>query len=107
MYTVIGGAGEVGYYLARLFYTEGHEIAIIESEDAIADHAETLDALVVRGNAASPKKLIEAGIEEADLYVGVTGYDEVNMISSSFAKSKGVKTIARINKIEYIDKPIS
>ncbi|MEW5760692.1 MAG: Trk system potassium transporter TrkA, partial [Candidatus Thermoplasmatota archaeon] len=42
-----------------------------------------------------------------DLYVGVTGYDEVNMISSSFAKSKGVKTIARINKIEYIDKPIS
>ena len=62
--------------------------------------------LVVNGNAASPAKLEEAYINSADIFIGVTGSDEINIISSALAKLKGCKTIARINNIEYIDEPI-
>ena len=104
---VIAGAGEVGYYIARSLYSEGYEVAIIESDEAAANRAESLDALVVRGNAAASANLEEAGIREAKNFIAVTGYDEVNMVACSIAKSYGVRTIARINHTDYIDRPVS
>ncbi len=107
MYAVIGGAGEVGYYVAKSLYSEGYNIAIIERDPVAADHAETLDALVVRGNAASPKVLEDAGIRNANIYIGVTSSDETNMIGCAIANSFGCKTIARINNTDYTDDPVT
>jgi trk system potassium uptake protein TrkA len=104
---VIAGAGEVGYYTARSLYSEGWEVAIIESNPEAADRAEGLDALVVRGNAASVTKLEEAGIKEAQTFIAVTASDEVNMVACSIAKGYGVNTLARINHSDYIDRPVS
>lgn len=104
---VIAGAGEVGFYIARSLYSEGYEVAIIESDEAAANRAESLDALVVRGNAAATVHLEEAGIREAKNFIAVTGSDEVNMVACSIAKSYGVRTIARINHTDYIDRPVS
>ncbi len=107
MYAVIAGAGEVGFQVARFLYEEGYNIALVEKDEKAVAEAESLDALVVKGNAASPLKLKEAGIETADLFIGVTGSDEANIIGSAIAKSRGAKTIARINSFEYINEPIS
>jgi len=107
MYAVIAGAGEVGENLAKALYKEGYNLAIIEKDPVAADEAEGLDALIVRGNAASPKKLAEAGIDTADVFLAVTGSDEVNLVSCAVAKTKGCKTIARINSLDYIDEPIT
>ncbi|MEM2900919.1 MAG: Trk system potassium transporter TrkA, partial [Thermoplasmata archaeon] len=107
MYAIIGGAGEVGYYVAKSLYSEGYNIAIIEKDPTAADHAETLDALVIRGNAASPRILEEAGIKNADIYIGVTSSDETNMIGCAIANSYGCKTIARINNTDYVDDPVT
>jgi trk system potassium uptake protein TrkA len=104
---VIAGAGEVGYYISRSLYSEGYEVSIIESEMDAADRAEGLDALVVRGNAASSARLEEAGIKEAKNFIAVTASDEVNMVACSIAKGYGVRTIARINGPDYIDRPVS
>lgn len=104
---VIAGAGEVGYYIARSLYSEGWEVAIIESDPEAADRAEGLDALVVRGNAASTRALEEAGIKQAQSFIAVTAADEVNMVACSIAKGYGVQTIARINSPDYIDRPVS
>ena len=104
---VIAGAGEVGYYTARSLYSEGWEVAIVESDPAAADRAEALDALVVRGNAASAQKLEEAGIKDAQTFIAVTAFDEVNIVACSVAKGYGVNTIARINSSDYIDRPVS
>jgi len=104
---VIAGAGEVGYYIARSLYSEGYEVAIIEADDKAANRAESLDALVVRGNAAATANLEEAGIREAKNFIAVTRSDEVNMVACSIAKSYGVRTIARINHTDYIDRPVS
>lgn len=107
MSVVIAGAGEVGYYIARSLYSEGYEVAIIEADDKAANRAESLDALVVRGNAAATANLEEAGIREAKNFIAVTRSDEVNMVACSIAKSYGVRTIARINHTDYIDRPVS
>jgi trk system potassium uptake protein TrkA len=104
---VIAGAGEVGFYIARSLYSEGIEVAIIEANEDAANRAESLDALVVRGNAAASTALEEAGIREATTFIAVTASDEVNMVACSIAKSYGVRTIARINATDYIDRPVS
>ena len=107
MSIVIAGAGEVGFYIAKSLYSEGYEVAIIESDEKAANRAESLDALVVRGNAAATFVLEEAGIREAENFIAVTRSDEINMVACSIAKSYGVRTIARINHSDYIDRPVS
>ncbi len=104
---IIAGAGEVGYYIAKSLYSEGYEVVIIEVDEAAANRAESLDALVVRGNAAAASVLEEAGIREAKNFIAVTHSDEVNMVACSIAKSYGVRTIARIMDTDYIDRPVS
>jgi trk system potassium uptake protein TrkA len=104
---IIAGAGEVGFYIARSLYSEGYEVAIIEAKAGPANRAESLDALVVRGNAAASAHLEEAGIRDAKNFIAVTASDEVNMVACSIAKSYGVRTIARINDTDYIDRPVS
>jgi len=107
MYVIIGGAGQVGQYVARSLIQQGNELAIIESDEAAADKVGSIDALLVRGNAASPAKLKEAGVKKADVFVGVTNSDEVNLVSCALAHSYGCKTIARVNSGDYIDEPVS
>ena len=106
MYIVIAGAGEVGTAIARSLSEAGHNIAIIERDKAACARAEGLDVLVINGNAASPAKLDDAYIKSADIFIGVTGSDEINMLGCAIAKSKNCKTIARINNMDYINEPI-
>ena len=97
MYIVIAGAGEVGNTIARSLSESGHNVAIIDRDKDACARAEVLDALVINGNAAAPAKLEEAYINSADILIAVTGSDEINMLSCAIAKSKGCKTLARIN----------
>lgn len=106
MYIVIAGAGEVGTTIARSLIDAGHNIAIIDRDKSACARAESLDALVINGNAASPAKLDDAYVNSADIFIGVTGSDEINMLGCAIAKSNGCKTIARINNIDYINEPI-
>jgi trk system potassium uptake protein TrkA len=106
MYIVIAGAGEVGYTIARSLSEAGHNIALIEQDRGASSRVETLDVLLIKGNAASPAVLDEAYINSADIFISVTGSDEINMLSCAIAKLKGCKTIARINNIDYIEEPI-
>jgi trk system potassium uptake protein TrkA len=107
MYVIIGGAGQVGQYVARSLVQQGHELAIIEADEASAEKVSSIDAMVVRGNAASPAKLEEAGVKKADVFIGVTNSDEINLVASAIAHSHGARTIARINNPDYIDEPVS
>lgn len=107
MYAVIGGAGEVGLHIAHSLYDEGYNLAIVDKDSKACEKAEALDALVVQGNAASLAKLDEAGIANAEIFIGVTGSDEINIVSCGIAHTRGCKTIARINSLDYIDEPIA
>ena len=105
MYTIIVGAGEVGSYLARILVEEGHDVAIIESDDKIAREMDaSLDALVIHGSGVSHRALQRAGIARADLVLAVTAVDEVNLMACMTAVKFGrdVRTVARVREIEYL-----
>lgn len=107
MYVIVGGAGEIGYRVAETLCNEGNDVAVIEKNPEIYERMDNLDVLVVKGNTASPKTLSEAGIEKADMFIGVTGADEINMLACTLAKTKGCKTICRINSPDYVNEPVT
>src|ERR671916_3343630 len=105
MRTVIIGAGEVGFNATRMLSHEGHDVVLVEQEEALVERAtEQLDALVVHGNGASPKLLAEAGIGKSDLLIAASSSDEVNIIACLAAKAQGVsRTVARVHNPDYYD----
>jgi trk system potassium uptake protein len=105
MRVFIVGAGEVGFNTAVMLSREGHDVVVVEQNEALAERAtEHLDALVLHGNGASPKLLSEARIKNADLLVAATSSDEVNIITCLAGKAQGVpRTVARIHNPDYYD----
>lgn len=104
MEIIIIGAGDIGYQSARRFSKEKHNIALIESNEELAEFAsDTLDAMVITGNGCSVAKLIEAGVERTDVLTALTDNDEVNILACKIAKKYGVETtIARVRNPEYL-----
>lgn len=106
MLIVISGAGEVGYNIAKDL-AHNYEVVVIEKDQTRFEHVKRLNVEVIHGNAANLKVLKKARIEKADFFIGVTGKDEVNLLSGVAAKNLGAKkTIVRVGDPEYVDKPI-
>ena len=97
MQTVVVGAGEVGYDVARILALEQHDVTVIDTEEAVLREVrDNLDVMTVQGNGTSAQVLAEAGIRGADLLIAVTAVDEVNLIACMMADRLGVDTtIAR------------
>ncbi|GBE18755.1 MAG TPA: TrkA family potassium uptake protein [Euryarchaeota archaeon] len=104
MNIIIVGAGRVGMFMAQKLEKD-HEVSIVEKDKDLAQEASrALDVLVIQGDGTETKTLEEAGVKDADVIAGVTGKDEINMLSCLLAKSLGVKTVlARVGKPEYIE----
>jgi trk system potassium uptake protein TrkA len=103
MRSIVVGGGKVGYYLARELKRAGHEVILIERDEAHARRvAEKLDIEVILGDSAHPHTLADARADEADVLAAVTGLDEENLLVCQIAKLKfGIKkVIARVNNPE-------
>ena len=105
MKIIIAGCGKVGYTLAEQLSEEGHEITVIEPRaERVQAAVDALDVIGYIGTGNSYKMQKEAGVEDADLLIAVTGHDEVNLLSCLIAKKAGnCKTIARVRNPEYVD----
>lgn len=103
MKIIVVGCGKVGYTLTEQLSAEGHDITIIESNDAKLESACTnLDVMGVSGNGTSYRVQQEAGIEDADLLIAVTNRDEINLLACLIAKKAGnCQTVARVRNPEY------
>ena len=101
---IIMGAGQVGQGLARRLTKEGHQVKIIDANTTLLAEIENhVDAMCIPGNGASAQVLIDAGIQNADLFIGVSDNDECNMVAASLAKQFNVATaIARVKNEEYL-----
>ncbi len=103
MYVVIAGGGDVGQELARALHAE-HEVVVIDRNEDVRDALSALDVRVVVGNATDLEVLREAGVERADAFIGATSVDEVNLISSLFAKGLGAKeALAFVGRADYAE----
>ena len=100
MYIIIGGGGDVGYYLTKSLLSQGHEVLLLE-KGATRFQAlnEELGQSVVRGDACEARTMDEVGVNRADVVIAVTGEDEDNLVICQMAKKrfKVGRTIARLN----------
>jgi|Deesub1362B_J571_1020462.scaffolds.fasta_scaffold00013_2 trk system potassium uptake protein TrkA len=102
MQIVILGAGEVGYHTAMMLSSE-HDVTIIERDPQRCERASQLDVKVVEGDGTYLSTLKEAEIEKADLFLALSGKDEVNLLSSTIAKRFNVpRVLARVEEPEHI-----
>lgn len=100
---IIAGGGHVGKRLA-LALEDKYQVKIIERDANRAKKiANDLDKTVVLlGDCADEKLLLDESIEDTDLFCAITDNDGVNIISASLAKSLGArKTICLLNHASY------
>lgn len=100
---IIVGNGKVGHTLIEQLSREGNNITVIEKDPAmIADLDAQFDVITVKGNGASYNTLKEAGVEDADLVIAVTGSDELNLLCCTIAKQfSKCAAIARVRTPDY------
>lgn len=105
MRAIIIGAGKVGFSIAQILASEGHDVTVVEKdEDRQRIIQESLDVQTILGSGSSPAILEEAGVVNADLIVAVTEADELNMVACLMAKQYGVKkTVARVRNPDYVE----
>lgn len=102
---IISGLGAVGTILMQELADEGHNVVVVDVNGSkVEDAVERFDVKGVIGNGASSQVLKEAGVSYADLFIGATNHDELNILCCIIAKKLGAKkTIARASKPEYLD----
>lgn len=103
MQIIIVGCGNVGTTLAEQLSSEGHNIAVIDmNRQRLQNLSNSFDVMGVDGNGVSFAVQKEAGVEQADLLIAVTGSDEVNLLCCLIArKTGGCHTIARVRNPIY------
>lgn len=103
---IVGGGGKIGYVLAEKLSEGGCEVTCIDNSPAVIDRiANTFDIICYQGNGASYDILKEAGASECDIFIAVTGSDELNILSCLTAHRIGAKnTIARVRNVDYATK---
>lgn len=103
MNIIIVGCGKVGKTLAEKLNEVDNNITVIDtSAQKVNAITEKFDIMGVIGNGATYTVQNEAGIENADLFIAVTGSDELNLLCCIMAKKAGnCHTIARIRNPQY------
>lgn len=103
MKIVIVGCGNVGETLAEQLSREGHNITVIDKKETVVTGvSNTYDIMGIVGNGAVYSVQAEAGVNEADLVIAVTGDDELNLLCCLIArKTGGCHTIARVSDPVY------
>ena len=106
MKIIVAGCGKIGTTLIESLVRENHDVIAIDNNqyaiDAIRD---VYDVFCLCGNAADYDTLEEAGVSNAEMFVAVTGSDELNMLCCVLARKMGAKhTVARVRNPEYNDK---
>lgn len=104
MKIIIGGAGEVGFHLAKLLSNELNDIIIVDMDkEKLAFIENNLDVMAFRGDITSFNALREIKVDEADMFITVTQLQNTNLTSAMIAKKMGAKkTIARISNPEFL-----
>lgn len=109
MRIIVVGCGKIGTTVIANLVSEGHDVvAVDKSAESLSAVTEVYDVMGLIGNGADYDTLLEAGIEGCELFVAVTGSDEMNMLSCFVAKKMGAAhTIARIRNPGHSDQSIS
>lgn len=101
---VLGG-GKIGYYLAQKLTNLGVNVKLVEQDKErckyLSEHLP--NTLIIHGDGSDINLLEEEDMASMDAFVGVTGFDEENLLMSLMAKQAGVeKVIAKVSRTNYV-----
>lgn len=108
MNIIVVGCGKIGQSIIASLLSEGHDVVAIDKDPEIIEEVTNIyDVMGVCGIGTDCEILAEAGTAKADIFIAVTGSDELNMLSCYLAKTLGAEnTIARIRNREYNEKSL-
>lgn len=101
---MILGGGRIGYYIASKIENRA-DVKLIERDPErckfLCKHLGK--TLVLHGDGADKKLLIEENIGDIDVYIASSNNDELNIMASLLAKKLGAKkVISLVNRTDYI-----
>lgn len=105
MKIIIAGAYAIGTHLAKLLSRNDQDIVLIdEDEERLNNISNDYDLMTIHSSPSSIQTLKNAGVQHANLFIGVTPDENMNMNSCILAKALGAKrTVAKVNNYEFID----
>ena len=101
---MIFGGSNIGFYLANRLSRQHISVTMIEKDmERCNELSESLDdVLIIHGDGTDIHLLEEEHLESMDAFVGVTGFDEQNLLMALMAKQLGVeKTISKLSRQNY------
>ena len=104
MNIIIVGCGKIGQKLAEYLNAENdNNITVVDTRgQRVHEMTARLDMIGIEGSGANIDTLLEAGVEDTELLIAVTGSDEINLLTCFLArKAADCQTIARVRKPEY------
>jgi trk system potassium uptake protein len=96
VFILIVGAGRVGSAVAKLAMAAGHRVSVLD-EDPLSHERldagqqeswEDLGGLFTVGTALEVEALIEAGVEQADVFIASTDGDNTNLTVAQIAQRR-------------------
>lgn len=103
MKIILVGGGKVGLALCRSLVADKHDVVLIEQNETVLNYMTSrFDIMGLVGNGADFTMLEAANVQDCDIFIALTQYDEVNMVSALLAKKMGAKeTVVRVRNPEY------
>ncbi len=101
---MIVGGGTIAYYLAKRLLNAGISTKIIDSDPARCEYLSEMlpKATIICGEGTDKKLLRQEGIEKAEGFAALTGFDEENILLSLYAKKTShAKVVTKINRINF------
>jgi trk system potassium uptake protein TrkA len=96
MFVLIVGAGRVGSQVAKAALAAGHDVSVLD-EDPLSHERldegqqttwEDSGGRFTVGHAIEVEALLEAGIQEADVFIASTNGDNTNLVIAQIAQKK-------------------
>ena len=103
MKIVIYGANELGSLIATELF-EDHDVTVIDKEENRSEEFNRLDISFIYGNAANPKVLNSAQIQDSDLFIACSESEEANIVACMTVKRMSrALCICFVSKLEYLE----
>ena len=102
MKAIILGAGELGRLIASTLCAENYDVVVIDSSSENFERLkEKLDLMVIEGSCSDVAVLKQAGIQNCDALLAVSGDEAANIVACKIASKFGVKkTICRFYSLD-------
>ncbi len=99
------GGGRIGLHIAEVLEQMNFEVRLVEKDLPRCEKlsAKLKKTMIIHAEGTEIDTLIEEGVEQADVFIAVTGNDESNILCSLLARQHGARrAMALVNKPELL-----